>query len=73
MFARVYPRLRAAGSKSPGPEVVARAIVAAADDTSHKLRWKPNGALIMFARDLAGPNLYVRAVRRILRVPRQPD
>ena len=70
-FAKVYPRMRAIGLKAPGPEIVARAIFAAAGDTSNRLRWKPNGAMMIALRDLAGPNLYHRAVRRILGVPRQ--
>ncbi len=67
-FERVHARMRKIGTRAVGPQIVAKAIVAAASDTSYKLRYMPNGALILAARRFFGPTLYLRGVRRVLKM-----
>jgi NAD(P)-dependent dehydrogenase (short-subunit alcohol dehydrogenase family) len=67
-FGRVYTRMKRIGTRAKGPEVVARAIVKAATDTTFRLRFMPNGAAILAARRIFGPALYLRGVRRVLGV-----
>jgi NAD(P)-dependent dehydrogenase (short-subunit alcohol dehydrogenase family) len=67
-FQRVYARMRRFGARAPGPEVVAAAILEAATDTSYQLRYMPNGRLILAARRIFGPSLYLRRSRRLLKL-----
>ena len=48
--------------------MVAAAILEAATDTSYKLRYMPNGQLILAARRIFGPSLYLRRSRRLLKL-----
>ena len=69
-YQRVYARMRRIGANAAGPEIVARAILAASSDTSYQLRSMPNGAFILAARRIFGPTLYLRGVRRVLKMKR---
>jgi NAD(P)-dependent dehydrogenase (short-subunit alcohol dehydrogenase family) len=67
-FKRVSARMKASGMRAPGPHIVAEAILRAATDTSGSLRYTPNGGAMLTFRHLAGPQLYMSAMRRILKV-----
>ena len=72
-FQRVYARMQSFGASAPGPEIVARAIVRAASDTSYRLRFMPNAALLLAVRRILGPALYLSAVRDVLKVKGKPN
>lgn len=66
-FKRVYPRLRGAGRRAPGPAIVAEAIYKAASDGTTRIRYTPNATMLLALRRIFGDWLFNRGVSRALR------
>jgi hypothetical protein len=62
--ARAMPNMQKAGEKAPGPEIAAKAIYKAATDSSWKMRYRANSAMILSLRRLLPFSLFTSIVRR---------
>ena len=67
-FGSTAARMRKFGGAAPGPDVVARAIYAAATDGSSKLRYRPNGLAMLALRRYTSDRVYAMALRHVLGV-----
>lgn len=65
-FTRSYQRMNASGTSAPGPQIVAKAILQAASDTSSRLRYSPNARALLILRAAIGDRNWVRYVGRWL-------
>jgi NAD(P)-dependent dehydrogenase (short-subunit alcohol dehydrogenase family) len=62
--ASTAPKMLEAGASAAGPEIVAKAILSAATDSSGRMRYTPNAGVILFLRKLLPERWFYAIIRK---------